>query len=124
MKNYIVLADLKSPEIVFLTSGVCMISGSSRPENSVNFYKPFIAWINEYKKTGPSKIDLTLDLDYVNSSSVKVLMDILKIFKEMASGKIPFTINWLYEDEDLDGLDLGKVLEKNLGVDFTFTLKK
>ena len=122
MKNYIVHADTKSPEIVFLTTGVCMISGSSRPENSVSFYKPFIAWINDYKKTSPAKIDLTLDLDYVNSSSIKVMMDILKLLKEIASKK-SFTITWLYEEEDLDALDLGKVLEKNLGVDFNYVLK-
>lgn len=100
-----------------------MISGSSRPENSVNFYKPFIAWITEFKKTSPSKIDLTLDLDYVNSSSIKVLMDILKLMKEVAVQKDALKITWLYEEEDMDGLDLGKVLEKNLGIDFAFSVK-
>jgi len=50
------------------------------------------------------------------------MMDILKLLKEIASKK-SFTITWLYEEEDLDALDLGKVLEKNLGVDFNYVLK-
>src|ERR1043165_9388201 len=100
MKNYIVLADLKSPEVIFLNNGVFMISGSSRPENTVNFFRPLEAWINEFKNTYPKQINFTVDLDYINSSSVKFLITIMKQMKVIANNQIPFTINWVYEADD------------------------
>jgi hypothetical protein len=123
MKNYIVLADLKSPEVIFLNNGVFMISGSSRPENTVNFFRPLEAWINEFKNTDPKQINFTVDLDYINSSSVKFLITIMKQMKVIANNQIPFVINWVYEHDDLDTLDLGKELEKSLGSPFTFQSK-
>jgi hypothetical protein len=123
MKNYLVYAEKKTPEVILITNGELLITGCSLPENAVQFYAPVFAWLEDYKKLNPAKVNLTLDLEYMNSASVKLMLDILKTIKEMIPEKKNFRVVWKYEKEDLDMLDQGKILEKNLKHKFEFVEK-
>jgi hypothetical protein len=123
MKNYLVYAEKKTPEVILITNGELLITGCSLPENAVQFYAPVFEWLQEYKKLKPEKVNLTLDLEYMNSASVKLILDILKVLKEMIHVKKNFRVIWKYDKDDLDMLDQGKILEKNLKHKFEFVEK-
>jgi hypothetical protein len=123
MKNYLVYAEKKTPEVILITSGELLITGCSLPENAIQFYAPVFAWLEDYKKLNPTKVNLTLDLDYMNSASVKLMLDILKVLKDMIPDKKNFRVVWKYDKEDTDMLDQGKILEKNLKHKFEFVEK-
>ena len=62
------------------------IQGESRPENVRAFYASVFKWIDDYEKslfylsslsTTEKKITLNLKLDYFNSSSLKIFMEII-----------------------------------------------
>ncbi len=124
MKNYLVLQDLTTPEIAFLTSGEFMITGTSRPEDSHAFYNPLLSWLDDFLKTKPSKINFTMEVEYLNSSSVKVLVQILRTIIEKAGKKTTLTFTWKYDHDDLDSLDQGKGFEKIIGHPIQFMVKK
>jgi len=80
---------------------VCEISGESFLEETNVFYAPLINWIREYTQTG---LPLTFNckLTYFNTSSTKSLLDIFKIIKKYDSEGGKVTVNWYYDNEDLD----------------------
>jgi hypothetical protein len=120
MKNYLVNAEKKTPEIIFITTGEFMITGNSRPEDAKHFYKPVFEWVEEFKKTNPERISLALDLDYINSVSIRLILNLLETLRDCVSDKNEFKIIWKYDSNDLDMLDQGKILEKTLGHPFEF----
>ncbi|MDQ3394084.1 MAG: DUF1987 domain-containing protein, partial [Bacteroidota bacterium] len=49
MNNYYLKSTSKTPNIDFkYREGVFEIKGRSIPENSIEFYKPLIDWLDEY----------------------------------------------------------------------------
>lgn len=123
MKNFVISAEKKTPEIVFKANGELRISGNSRPEDGKNFYKAAFDWIEDFKEFGPEKITLTLDLDYINSVSVRILLTMLQTLKQIVEDKKAFKVIWKYDNNDLDMLDQGKILEKSLQHTFEFIEK-
>jgi len=123
MKNLVLHAEKKTPEIILLSNGELVIEGSSLPEDARKFYVPVFQWIEEFKASHPEKANITLDLEYINSTSVRIFLDILRALKEAVSKPENFTVNWKYEKEDVDMHEQGQILEKSLGHTFIFSEK-
>lgn len=123
MKNLSISAERKTPEILFKANGELKISGNSRPEDGKQFYKPVFEWIEDFKEFSPSSITLTLDLDYINSVSVRILLTMLQTLHGVLDDKSKFKVIWKYDANDTDMLDQGKILEKSLQHPFNFTEK-
>jgi len=103
MENLHIKATKYTPEIDFNEeSGILSITGKSYPENTFEFYKPTIRWIEEYfENTQNEKTVVNLDLEYLNSSSLKAYFDIFDILQITQDKGKNISINWLY-DEDND----------------------
>lgn len=124
MKNLVIPATKKTPEIIFLASGeLLMISGSSFPENVNKFYQPILEWLEELKKTKPAKLNITFDLENVNTSSTRIFLQIIRAIAEIVKDKKSLRIVWKYEREDVDMLEQGETLEKILNRTFEFIEK-
>ena len=123
MKNYVIPAERKTPEIVFKANGDLSITGNSRPEDGKSFYKKAFEWLEDFREFNPKKITITLDLDYINSVSVRILLTMLQTLHQIIEDKKQFTVIWTYDNNDSDMLDQGKILEKSLQHPFTFVEK-
>ncbi len=102
MENLIIEATTYTPRISFdAQNTLLLISGKSYPENTFEFYKPVNKWIEDYLATTEhEKISVSLDLEYLNSSSLKAYFDMFDCFEEaQKKGKI-LDITWLYDEED------------------------
>ena len=67
-------------------AGVLEMRGDSYPENSFELFSPVLDWIEAYLRDGDRPLTLNLQLLYLNTSSVKAMMDIFDILEE-AHGK-------------------------------------
>ena len=56
------------------------ISGKSLPEHVLDFYQPVLDWLNEYKEKPDGKTVFNIKLVYFNTTSSKMIMDILHVF--------------------------------------------
>ena len=62
---------------------VLSLSGISRPENTIEFYEPVLAWLEEFldsekqRPAGGKPVQLDINMDYINSISVKYIMGII-----------------------------------------------
>lgn len=118
-----------TPKISFdPENNIFEISGFSRPENVMGFYKPILQWLEDFhsnvlaSNTNYEKSNLTLNLKmtYFNSASSKFLLDVLLEFmKFMSKGNI-VDVNWYYEEGDDEILESGEEIADMLGYNFSF----
>lgn len=95
----------KTPRVAFHDSPLSMeISGRSIPENSIAFYTPLLDWVDEHLKAG-GVVEVSIRLEYFNTSSSKCLMDLLKRVEQSAAEA---TVLWYYEEDDEDMLEAGE----------------
>jgi len=99
----------KTPTIEFNSkSGYILIKGRSIPENSVQFYKPLIAALEDYNKDPQPNTNVDIQLDYFNTSSSKCLLDIFKTLEVIHSRNSEVIVNWCYDEDDDDMLEAGE----------------
>ena len=83
-------------------------SGRSMPENVADFYSPVLNWIEEYGKQPNQETVVVFKLDYFNTASSKIIMDIMMKFEEIHSAGHAVKINWYYQADDEDMLEAGE----------------
>ena len=67
-----------TPKIVLdAANNIFEISGRSIPEDSATFYKPILEWIDLYGSKPNPKTNFIFNLEYFNTSSSKLILDIL-----------------------------------------------
>jgi uncharacterized protein (DUF2225 family) len=122
MNSYLLKGSEKTPQINFeFETGQLEIKGKSVPEDSFKFFQPMNEWIDRYLEQPKSQTTLNVALEYFNTSSAKVL---LELFKKMnllhKSGKSNIKINWVYESDDDDMLEAGYDYQRTLDVPLNF----
>lgn len=109
----------KTPTIKFdATAGVFEIKGRSIPENSVEFYKPLVDWLDSYKESPLPKTVVNIRLEYFNTSSSKCILDVFKKLETIHKAKNEVEVNWYYEEDDEDMLEAGEDYESIIRVPF------
>lgn len=106
----------KTPTVNFISSeGLLEIKGRSIPENSIEFYKPLIDWIESYAQQPNDASNVNIQLEYFNTSSSKCILD---LFKKLEAINKTITINWYYEEDDEDILEAGEDYEAIINIPF------
>jgi SiaC family regulatory phosphoprotein len=80
--------------------GALEMHGDSYPENSFEFFSPIVAWVEEYLAVPESPLRLELHLLYLNTSSVKAMMDIFDMLEEAHRNGRQVAVNWYYDSEN------------------------
>lgn len=109
----------KTPTISFDdSSGLLELKGRSIPENSIEFYKPLIDWIDHYARDPRPKTTLHVQLEYFNTSSSKCILDLFKKLELVRTTGNEVTVLWHYEQDDEDMLEAGEDYEAIISVPF------
>lgn len=109
----------KTPTINFnMEKGVLEIKGRSIPENSIEFYKPLVDWLEKYAMKPQPKTDVNIQLEYFNTSSSKCILDVFKKLEAIHKGGNEMVINWHYEVDDEDMLEAGEDYQAIINVPF------
>jgi len=103
-----------------IKNGTVRFSGKSIPEDAYAFYIPIIEAINKYLENPESKTILSFNLEYINSSSKKILTNILKLFEQAFLQNTNMEIEWNYEADDESIFDLGQDLQSMIKIPFQF----
>lgn len=117
MEKLQVKGNLKFPTIDFNPlSGVFEIYGRSLPENTIDFYRPVLDWLDQYKSSPAEKTTVNVSLEYFNTSSSKLILDIFKKFRELHDSGKSIHVNWYYEEDDPDLQNQGELFQEISGV--------
>jgi len=99
-----------TPRVNFDASGKLLLKGRSLMLNASTFYDPLIFWSDQLNT---KSVHLTIDLDYINTSSSKKLLELLNIL-DRNNNIHEFIVYWCFENDDEDILLKGQILEERL----------
>jgi len=109
----------KTPTVNFnAESGLVEIKGRSIPENSIEFYKPLVDWLEEYLANPASLTNVNIQLEYFNTSSSKCILDVFKKLEAIYKSGNEVIINWHYEEDDEDMLEAGEDYQSIIKIPF------
>ncbi len=110
----------KTPTISFdAGTGKIEIKGRSIPENSIEFYKPLVDWLDKYADVANGLVEVNMQLEYFNTSSSKCILDVFKKLENVNSkAGAEVVINWYYEEDDEDMLEAGEDYQSILKIPF------
>ena len=103
------------PTITF-NGGVLQMRGRSIPDDAFLFYEPLIEQVYEYVKHPAEKTLVRVDMDYINTDSSKLILQILKQLVVLPN----FSIEWIYDEDDEDIEELGEFYEDILKIKIVF----
>lgn len=112
MDNIFIEKTPKTPKVDFNSqTGFLHLEGISIPENTVDFYRDIIYWIIEYGLNPLPETILVLKLEYFNTSTSVVLLNMFKILSRIEGCKV----DWYYEGDDVEmeevGLDYANMVD-------------
>ncbi len=105
-------------------SGRVMIKGRSSPENTMEFYDPFLEAISALDKSGNQRILASFKLIYFNTSSARCIYLIVKELKSLLEKGKEIKINWYAEENDEDMIDTAEDFQDIIGIDFNIKMYK
>lgn len=98
--------------------GRLTMQGDSYPENSFEFFGPVIDWIERYLKESAAPFYLELRLIYMNTSSVKAMMDIFDLLEEAHGRGRQVSVNWYYDPRNERVVDLADEFREDCSFPF------
>lgn len=119
MEKLIIEPSQYSPNIILdPINNFYEISGQSIPENAMDIYKPVFDWIDKNLEKIPNKIEFNIKLDYFNTASAKMLLDMFLKLEEYCKKGKEIEIKWYYDKEDTDMKDAGQDYADEVQVPF------
>jgi hypothetical protein len=121
MEPLILQETQATPKVVFDKKNERMeISGNSLPEDVMTFYNLLVNWLQEYVKDPNPHTIMDIRLYYFNSSSSKVMVDVIAPLEALVKKGLKVEINWYYLEVDEDMLSTGKEYEEMFNIPFNF----
>jgi hypothetical protein len=109
----------KTPTVGFdASTGLLELKGRSIPENSIDFYKPLIDWVDKYAREPQAKTAMHVQLEYFNTSSSKCILDLFKKLEAVRATGNEVTVFWHYEVDDEDMLEAGEDYQAIINIPF------
>lgn len=109
MENLTIKETDDTPEVSFNSNGSLVLSGRSLPEDAASFYGPLLEWIENYGKTNAStKLVFDMKLEYFNTASSKMLLDIFNKLENIDQNGGSASVRWYYPDGDDDMQEAGE----------------
>ncbi|HYD96324.1 MAG TPA: biofilm regulation phosphoprotein SiaC [Noviherbaspirillum sp.] len=119
MDNLNVESTQSTPSIVAdAQAGVVEMRGDSYPENSFELFSPLVAWIEKFLEDGSRPLTLELHLLYLNTSSVKVMMDIFDMLEEAHRSGRQVAVNWYYDEQNERVAELAEEFKEDCSFPF------
>ncbi|MBK7712714.1 MAG: DUF1987 domain-containing protein [Bacteroidales bacterium] len=128
MRKLIIDQTSNSPKVILDPENkIYEISGESRPPDVREFYDQILTWLDDFSleliKTDNKKepVIFTFNFGYFNSSSGKLILDICKVLARLLARGMNVTVNWHYEKDDLDMMEVGQEMSRIVKFPFRYT---
>jgi hypothetical protein len=103
-------------------NGKFEISGRSLPEDVNLFFEPIMDWIDEYAEDPLENTTFNFKLEYFNTASSKVILDILLKLEEIVEDGKEVLIKWHYHEDEEDMLEAGEEYADIVSIPFEYVI--
>ncbi|MGD9773208.1 DUF1987 domain-containing protein [Diaphorobacter sp.] len=117
MDNLYIAPTPCTPEVDFrFDTHQLSLRGESYPENAASFYKDVISRLQEYlDNQAAGRVEVHIALAYFNSSSTKMLFNLIEMLNDAAEAGIQVVLHWYYDEEDDTIAEFGQELSDDFG---------
>ena len=121
MDDLVIVGTKRSPSVNFnVETGIFNITGNSIMEDPFLFYHTLNEYVEMYINLFPKSTKIDIHIEYMNTSSYRCIINLLKHFVAIPSNYI-LTVNWMYELDDELMLNDGQECKNITGIeDFNF----
>lgn len=108
----------ETPEVILnKEDGIFSIKGKSFPEDPFFFYNPILEWVKKYAENPNDKTELYFAITYFNTSSSKIILEIMKCFEIIKKEKNKeVLINWICYSEDEEMIESGEIYAERIDI--------
>ncbi len=101
MDNFSLDATNRTPAIHLDVGAAALdIAGESYPEDVRSFFAVLSERVGAFLATQPERFDVAIKLTYFNSSSARMLMELLDQLEDAAGSGIAITVQWHCDPDD------------------------
>ena len=99
----------ETPKVILdVESGVFEFSGKSLPEDVTQFFNPILDWFDNYSLSPNSETKVAFKMDYFNTASSKLILDILMKLEEINEAHGGVMVHWYFLEDDEDMEEAGE----------------
>ena len=125
MESLVLAATTSTPGVRFdAATGLLALSGESYPENSHAFFQPLLSWVSGILSGTGLPVRLDVALTYLNTSSIKSLMDIFDLLEEAHQGGREVAVTWYYDEENDRALEMAEEFREDFTLPFFVVARK
>ena len=95
-------------------------NGKSLPEDVVTFYNPIMDWLDQYSERLNDVTEVEFRLDYFNTASSKMILDILLKLEEFQDSGKEVKVKWYFQEDDEDMEEAGEEYAEIVDVPFEY----
>lgn len=120
MENLMIAGTQSTPEI-HCDKDTCIVEmrGDSYPENSYELFSPVMDWVEAALADSAQPLLLKLHLLYLNTSSVKAMMDIFDMLEDAHGKGREVAVNWYYDEQNERVAELADEFREDCTFPFT-----
>lgn len=109
----------ETPKVILDAAGNTFeLSGKSLPEDVTSFYNPLLEWLEAYSNNPNDLTKVVIKLDYFNTASSKMILDILLKLEEIQEGGKEVLVSWHFREDDEDMQEAGEEYSEIVEVPF------
>ncbi|MFK8044666.1 MAG: DUF1987 domain-containing protein [Crocinitomicaceae bacterium] len=121
IENLYIAPTDESPKVDFNSeTGLFEISGISISKEADRTFGLINNWLKGYSEYPQDVSQLIINLDYFNISTSKHLLDLLYKLKQLEENEKFVSIEWHYNEEEVDMLELGQDYEMMVHLPFKY----
>lgn len=106
-------------------AGYMLFRGESFHENVLEFYADIIEWLQGYMERDFETFTFDCELKYFNSSTAKMLLNILVLLDETCKTGKDITVNWITTEDNEINIECGEDFEEEVSyLTFNIVLKQ
>ena len=100
-------------------AGSISMRGDSYPENSYELFHQVFEWIEGFLATAERSFSLELDLLYLNTSSIKAMMEIFDLLEAAHQPGKAVAVNWYYDRQNERVVELAEEIKEDCTFPFS-----
>jgi hypothetical protein len=119
MNPLVIEASEETPEVILdKRTNTFVFKGKSLPENPISFYGPVLQWLDSYSSDPNPETQVNFMMVYFNTSSSKIILDIMKKLEVIKKGGHNVVINWIFKEDDEEMLEAGEIYSERINIPF------
>lgn len=104
--------------------GVLSMVGESYPENTYEIFDEIISWVESYLGDCDRPLRVELQLNYLNTSSIRAMIDIFDRLQSAHEDGRDLSVSWLYDSRNPRSAEMGEEFKEDYTFDFAITVMR